>query len=167
MKKLEKLIENKKAKVAVIGLGYVGLPVAAELAKKGFEVFGIDIKKERVEKVNQGQSYIADVSSKELRMVVDLEKLEAFNRGITPDFKVTLCITSLGIIATIFAALIAVNVSRDILKTYIGILALIMGIILLPRANFKFSWKKTIEIGILAAFNKGLSGGGFGDLDHS
>jgi UDP-N-acetyl-D-glucosamine dehydrogenase len=48
MEKLIKLIDQRKAKVAVIGLGYVGLPTAFELAKTGFSVFGIDIKKERV-----------------------------------------------------------------------------------------------------------------------
>ena len=60
---LRLLIKNKKAKVAVIGLGYVGLPTAVELAKVGFEVFGIDIKKERVDLVNKGKSYILDVPS--------------------------------------------------------------------------------------------------------
>ncbi len=89
---------------------------------------------------------------------------EAFNRGTTPDFKVTLCITSLGIVATIFAALVAINIPKNILKTYIGILVLIMGTILLSGATFKFSWKKIIGIGILSAFNKGISGGGFGPV---
>ncbi len=76
---LEKLIKNKKAKVAVIGLGYVGLPTAVELAKNGFQVFGIDVKKERVDLVNKGKSYIFDVPSKELGKAVASKKLKAFN----------------------------------------------------------------------------------------
>jgi len=76
---LEDLIKKKKAKVAVIGLGYVGLPTAVELAKTCFKVFGIDIKKERVDLVNKGKSYINDVSSKDLREAVKSQKLKAFN----------------------------------------------------------------------------------------
>jgi UDP-N-acetyl-D-glucosamine dehydrogenase len=72
------LIQNKKARVAIIGLGYVGLPTAVLIAKSGFQVFGIDIKKERVKKVNSGISYIGDVSSKELKEVVQSGKLKAF-----------------------------------------------------------------------------------------
>ena len=59
---LENLIKNKKAKVAVIGLGYVGLPTALEIAKAGYKVFGIDVKKQRVDAVNAGKSYILDLS---------------------------------------------------------------------------------------------------------
>jgi len=73
------LIKNKKAKVGIIGLGYVGLPTAIELAKTGFQVFGIDIKKQRVDLVNQGKSYIDDIDSKEVKEVVDSGKLKAFN----------------------------------------------------------------------------------------
>ena len=76
---LKKLIQNKKARVAVIGLGYVGLPTALELAKTGFQVFGIDIKKERVDSVNRGRSFIFDVSSEELKKAVRAKKLKAFN----------------------------------------------------------------------------------------
>ena len=76
---LENLIKNKRAKVAVIGLGYVGLPTAVELAKTGFQVFGIDIKKERVDLVNKGKPYILDVSSKDLKEAVNSKKLIAFN----------------------------------------------------------------------------------------
>ncbi|MCD6284134.1 sulfite exporter TauE/SafE family protein [bacterium] len=89
---------------------------------------------------------------------------EGFNRGLTKDLKVTFCIAGLGIIATILAALVAVNIPKVVLKTYIGILVLAMGIILLSKTNFKFSWKKIIGIGALSAFNKGISGGGFGPI---
>lgn len=79
MVNLENLIKNKKAKVAVIGLGYVGLPTAVELAKVGYKVFGIDIQKARVDKVNKGNSFLFDVSSKELSGVIKSKKLKAFN----------------------------------------------------------------------------------------
>ena len=94
----------------------------------------------------------------------DLGYRETFNRGTTKDFKVAFCVFGLGVVATILAALIAINIPATFLKTYIGVLVLLMGIIVLSRANFKFSWKKIIGIGILSAFNKGLSGGGFGPI---
>lgn len=76
---LENKIKKKKAKVAVVGLGYVGLPLAVELAKSGFDVFGIDIKKERVKKANQGISYIGDVVSGDLKTILKNKKFKAFN----------------------------------------------------------------------------------------
>ena len=76
---LSLLVKNKKAKVAVAGLGYVGLPTAVEIARAGYKVFGIDIKKKRVDSVNRGNSYILDVPSKELKEVIKSKKLKAFN----------------------------------------------------------------------------------------
>jgi len=58
LKTLNKIIEDKTAKIAVIGLGYVGLPVACEFARVGFQVLGVDIIEDRVEKVNRGVSPI-------------------------------------------------------------------------------------------------------------
>jgi len=79
MADLKNLIRTKKTKVAVIGLGYVGLPTAVEIAGAGYKVFGIDIKKQRVNSVNKGKSYILDVSSKVLKRVIKSKKLKAFN----------------------------------------------------------------------------------------
>jgi len=76
---LEDLIEKKKAKVAVIGLGYVGLPTAVEIARAGFFVFGIDRNKERVKQINKGHSYILDVSSRELKEIINSKKFRAVN----------------------------------------------------------------------------------------
>lgn len=67
---MKERIENKKALVGVIGLGYVGLPLACAFARKGFRVVGIDRKKGRVDSVNRGESYIQDASSRELRGLV-------------------------------------------------------------------------------------------------
>jgi UDP-N-acetyl-D-glucosamine dehydrogenase len=64
-------------KSAVIGLGYVGLPLAVETALCGFEVIGIDVNPEKVAMVNRGKSYIDDVTSKTLRQVVKANTLEA------------------------------------------------------------------------------------------
>ena len=77
--KLEELIKNKKAKVSVMGLGFVGLPSAVHIAKAGFEVLGIDVQKDKVDKINKGESYILDVSNEELASVVKPGKLKAFN----------------------------------------------------------------------------------------
>jgi UDP-N-acetyl-D-mannosaminuronic acid dehydrogenase len=55
---LKKVISDRSAKVGVIGLGYVGLPVAALFAQKGFDVVGVDLKTERIEKIKQGISPI-------------------------------------------------------------------------------------------------------------
>lgn len=74
---LEKLIQNKEAKVMVIGLGYVGLPTAVEIAKSGFDVLGFDIQEKRVNKVNEGESYISDVSSEDLKEVISKGNLKA------------------------------------------------------------------------------------------
>lgn len=67
-------------------------------------------------------------------------------------------------VATIFAVLIAINIPKVFLKTYIGILVLIMGLLLFSRKKFTFSWKKIYLVGILSGFNKGLTGGGFGPV---
>jgi UDP-N-acetyl-D-glucosamine dehydrogenase len=66
---LRSKIDDKTAKVAVIGLGYVGLPLAVELAKAGFQVTGFDVSKERTAQLNDGKSYIEDISDQELGSV--------------------------------------------------------------------------------------------------
>lgn len=74
---LEKKIIAKQAKIAVIGLGYVGLPLAVNFARKGFQVFGLDTDKDRVHNIQRKTSYILDVSSQELANVVDSGRLTA------------------------------------------------------------------------------------------
>ncbi len=70
LKELKKKILLKKAKIGIIGLGYIGLPLAVTFAKKGFKVCGIDIDKDRIAKIRKGVSYILDVSQKELKSVL-------------------------------------------------------------------------------------------------
>ena len=74
---LKNKITTKKAKIAVIGLGYVGLPLAVNFAKKGFSVFGLDKDEDRVARVNNRESYISDIPTKELARVVKDGKLVA------------------------------------------------------------------------------------------
>lgn len=74
----EKKILDKSARVAVIGLGYVGLPLAVEFAKAGFEVIGIDLIQEKVDNVNKGLNYIGDVDDEELKEVIGNGKLKAY-----------------------------------------------------------------------------------------
>ena len=66
---LEK-INNKTAKVGVVGLGYVGLPLAVEKANAGYETIGFDVQEKKVESVNAGQNYIGDVVDEELKKLV-------------------------------------------------------------------------------------------------
>jgi len=63
---LEEKITDKSAKVGIVGLGYVGLPMAVAFSDAGFNVLGFDVQQERVDLVNRGKSYIADVSSERL-----------------------------------------------------------------------------------------------------
>jgi len=77
-KALEQKIIKRSAKLGIVGLGYVGLPLAVSLAKAGFKVFGIDTDKDRVNKVNNSISYITDVSAKDLRELRSKNRLEAF-----------------------------------------------------------------------------------------
>lgn len=80
------------------------------------------------------------------------------------DLKIALLIIILGIMATIFAVIVGVNINPLYVKIYINLLVLIMGIIILMNKISKFSWKKIWIIGLISAFNKGISGGGFGPI---
>jgi UDP-N-acetyl-D-glucosamine dehydrogenase len=70
-------IEDREALVAVVGLGYVGLPVAVHFAEAGFEVLGFDVSSDVVEAVNAGRSHIEDVRSGRVERLVSDARLEA------------------------------------------------------------------------------------------
>lgn len=70
-------ISSRKAIVSVIGMGYVGLPLAVELSKVGFLVRGIDIKEDKVTLVNSGRSDVADIQDEELNRLVKSGSLKA------------------------------------------------------------------------------------------
>ncbi len=73
---LEK-INNKEITVGVVGLGYVGLPLAVEKAKAGYKTIGFDIQSHKAEKVNQGINYIGDIVDSELKDLVQTGMLSA------------------------------------------------------------------------------------------
>ncbi len=77
LKSLEQRIDNRKARIAVIGLGYVGLPLAVEFAKAGFRVTGIDVAPEKVKGINAGRSHVEDVPSRELAPLVRRKLIKA------------------------------------------------------------------------------------------
>lgn len=74
---LLKKICNREIVAGVVGLGYVGLPLAVEKAKAGFKTIGFDIQKEKVDMVNQGHNYIGDVVDKDLQNLVKKKMLSA------------------------------------------------------------------------------------------
>jgi UDP-N-acetyl-D-glucosamine dehydrogenase len=76
MSLLEK-VKNHSAVVGVVGLGYVGLPLAVLQAKTGYKVIGVDEVEGKVERVNRGDNYISDVDSGELKTAVSAGRLSA------------------------------------------------------------------------------------------
>ncbi len=70
-------LENKTAKLGVVGLGYVGLPLAVEKAKAGYEVIGFDVQDAKVKLVNEGHNYIGDIVDEDLKQLVADKKLKA------------------------------------------------------------------------------------------
>jgi UDP-N-acetyl-D-glucosamine dehydrogenase len=74
---LAEKIENNSAKVCVIGLGYVGLPLAVEYAGAGFDVLGIDLDSGKIAKLNKGENYIDDVDGAKVKELVKAGKLTA------------------------------------------------------------------------------------------
>jgi len=76
-KTLQEKLEARTASVSVIGLGYVGLSLAMELAKSGFVVRGVDLDLERVNLLNRGESYLVDVATENLAPIVAAGRLTA------------------------------------------------------------------------------------------
>lgn len=70
-------IENKEIVVGVVGLGYVGLPLAVEKAKAGFKTIGFDVQPQKVDMVNAGHNYIGDVVDSDLAEIVKSGMLSA------------------------------------------------------------------------------------------
>ena len=80
---LRRKIETHQAKVGVVGLGYVGLPLVVEFAQAGFCVTGIDVQQSKVDAINRGESYIQDVSTADVQALAKAGKIRA-----TTDFSV-------------------------------------------------------------------------------
>ncbi len=77
--KLKEKILNREARIAIIGLGYVGLPLALTFAKKGFRVYGMDVDEDRVLKLGKGISYILDTPSSEIKEAISGRKFAVTN----------------------------------------------------------------------------------------
>lgn len=84
----------------------------------------------------------------------------------TTDLKIALVMALCSIFGALAAVFIALRLPTFFLKLYIGLLVFSMGVLILATLNrkFKFSWRKIISLGLLAAFNKGISGGGYGPI---
>jgi len=106
--------------------------------------------------------YIPAITS-ELKV---LRYVKVIRKAIPRHLKVALVLAVCSIIGTIVAVFIAVSVPKIWIKLYIGFLVFFMGIIILACFNkkFSFSWKKIVGLGLLASFNKGVSGGGYGPV---
>lgn len=91
---LLKKIADREIVAGVVGLGYVGLPLAVEKAKAGFRTIGFDVQKEKVDLVNQGHNYIGDVVDSDLKVLVDNGMITAttdFSKIAEVDF-VAICV---------------------------------------------------------------------------
>jgi UDP-N-acetyl-D-glucosamine dehydrogenase len=74
---ISSLITDKRAKVGVIGLGYVGLPLLVEFARSGFESIGFEVDAKKVAQINSGDSYISDVPAENLKQALEAKHLRA------------------------------------------------------------------------------------------
>jgi UDP-N-acetyl-D-glucosamine dehydrogenase len=89
---LKEKIRSRDARVGIIGLGYVGLPLAVEFARAGFSVTGIDVSRAKTQRVNAGDSYVGDVPTSVLKPLVEAGKLRA-----TADFGAVLELDTINI----------------------------------------------------------------------
>ncbi|OFW54449.1 MAG: hypothetical protein A2V75_03825 [Actinobacteria bacterium RBG_16_70_17] len=91
---------------------------------------------------------------------------ESLRHGLPRGLQVALVITLASVAGTVAAVLIAVNLPERVLRIYVAALVLAIGVIILAtiKVHLAFSWKRIIGLGMLAAFNKGISGGGYGPL---
>ena len=80
---LQEKIRTRTAKVGIVGLGYVGLPLAVEFAKAGFDITGIDVLQSKIDALNAGRSYVQDVPTEAFRPHVEAGRFRA-----TTDFSV-------------------------------------------------------------------------------
>jgi UDP-N-acetyl-D-glucosamine dehydrogenase len=92
VQELHDKIESHQAHVGIVGLGYVGLPLAVEFAQAGFSVTGIDIDPSKVDAINRGESYIQDISTAVLKPLVKAGKIRA-----TTDFGIVATLDTINI----------------------------------------------------------------------
>jgi UDP-N-acetyl-D-glucosamine dehydrogenase len=90
---LDRLVK-RTARVGIVGLGYVGLPLAVEFAEAGFTVIGVDIARDKVERLNRGESYILDIPTERLRPLVESGSFSATTdyAALTEADTVSICV---------------------------------------------------------------------------
>jgi UDP-N-acetyl-D-glucosamine dehydrogenase len=82
-RQLKKKINEKQAKICIIGLGYVGMPLAVNLAKKNFFVYGYDNNCSRIKRLKTGKNYIGDIGAEEVSRLIDKDKfLPTTDQGV-------------------------------------------------------------------------------------
>lgn len=86
-----------------------------------------------------------------------------FSRG-SEDFKVAIIIGAAGVIVTVLGAWVALEMPRKLLKSYIGVIVLLVGVFVFLGLRFRFSWRKIFMVGIIGSLNKVITGGGFGPM---
>lgn len=116
-----------------------------------------------------GNMYIKPKTMNIFKIFRAIKKLgikKSFHLGIPLHLKVIMLISLCSIIGTISAVFLAISLPKFYLKMYIGILILVIGLVILFTIGrkFKFSWKKITFLGLIASFNKGMSGGGYGPV---
>ncbi len=96
----------------------------------------------------------------------NMNYIKIIRKTIPRHLKVALTLAACSIVGTVGAVFAAVNIPKVWVKLYIGFLVLSMGITILAWFNkkFSFSWKKIVTLGLLASFNKGITGGGYGPV---
>jgi len=101
-----------------------------------------------------------------IKKIKELGFIESFKQGIPSHLKITLLIASCSIVGMLVAVFVAINLPAFYLKLYIGALVLVIGIVILATINKHngFSWKKITSLALIASFNKGISGGGYGPI---
>jgi uncharacterized membrane protein YfcA len=100
------------------------------------------------------------------RAIREVGVMESFKRGIPLHLKLVMLIASCSILGTVAAVFLAISMPKFYLKLYIGVLVLVIGVVILSTVNrrYDFSWKKVTFLGLVASFNKGISGGGYGPV---
>lgn len=100
------------------------------------------------------------------RKLKELGYLETVSSTVPRHLQIALLLAICSIVGTIVAVFVAVNIPKFWLKMYIGVLVLAMGVVILIlfKKQLTFSWSKITFLGILASFNKGMSGGGYGPV---
>lgn len=101
-----------------------------------------------------------------LNKIKEFGCIRSFRKGIPLHLKIALLLGICSIIGAVAAVFIAINLPGFWLKLYIGCLIFLIGIVILVTLNkeYKFSWRRITILGLIASFNKGLSGGGYGPI---